>query len=467
MANFIYTTNRIDWDKIFTSQQLISGLQDKNGNVFEARLCDLGRLRSPSQVIVHLILKKMVMFDQRERIHGYTSLSVKYLNLFMSDRKRRQSLVVLESLGIIKVNEKFNYLGDIGKRFSKSYKITDEFMGEIVIHKGSTNTKFINRSKWNIEDKGTIREEEGRKKQIAVPLLNLPEFALFEYSNLQRIVTEPTEDQFYYHADLALEMLDRYSTRFRAPARIERDIRLLQNKHFRMSFSSVNNRISTNLTYMKKEFRQFFFDEVNRPFIELDFKSCHLYLLLKVISDAFGEDGNMNNLRSRKLFREELERFKALVLSGSFYNHFLRKNNLDPVDENYERVKRIIFSQWFNRTRSNSRVYRSVVAEFPLISEFLLNEMEGSGIKITNRLTRIESELINTRIMVRISKEIPSCKVFTLNDGFLAEPRYFGAIVDIMREESIQLLGFELRGSIKDRTQFENLDKCYKGRKVN
>jgi len=170
----------------------------------------------------------------------------------------------------------------------------------------------------------------------------------------------------------------------------------------------AESRIYTNLTNLKREFRDFLRYD-NEPFIELDIRNSQPLIATILIKEYW--------LKHYKRIPEDVWQYQQDCEQGVFYDYFMKENNVDDIDRG-EFKKRFFSEVFFSRvTQRMSRLKKQFIGKYPSAMSAIDFIKGGIGSETYNQfaiqLQRKEANLIFDKINLElIESGIPSFNIF-------------------------------------------------------
>lgn len=233
-----------------------------------------------------------------------------------------------------------------------------------------------------------------------------------------------------------------------------------------------DKRLHTNLTNMKSEIRKHLrYDK--KKLVNIDIKNSQIFFLLVVLDrirnkNILGLEKYSNiilPLFTKTLDIIEFERFKKLVISGTFYNELGRKliiekgkngvyekmkyDYINEIAHYYEfdspkaLMKPITFEILFSKNECNSTEKSWFKKEFPTIMEVIKTLKEKKHNELAILLQNIEAEVILDNVIKSISKFNKDIPLFTIHDSIMTSEEHSQIVFDIMKREINRITRFE------------------------
>jgi len=210
--------------------------------------------------------------------------------------------------------------------------------------------------------------------------------------------------------------------------------------------NNTNGRLDTNLTTLPSFLRPYIISP--EPLVSIDIKNSQPYFLYTILQ------GQAN------IEPEELKKYGDIVISGRLYDFLLDEyNKTAKYCKTRDQIKEMLFSVFYSKT-TNRRYKAFFGSYFPTIMKYIdqINEKDNS--KLSNKLTRIESNGVLDGIMPSLGKL--GIKPFTIHDSFVCRQSEAEVVEKEVREILIGLHGVapsltvELIDKVVEETSFEN-----------
>lgn len=171
--------------------------------------------------------------------------------------------------------------------------------------------------------------------------------------------------------------------------------------------NDTNNRIDTNLTSLKGEYKQFIFSK--EPLYQIDICNSQPFILSLLLTSSY-VGGNLD--------KKELERYTDWTSSGLFYELFERTyfNNTGKTLTR-KMIKDMMFCIFYSKNgsyRKEKTIFNSV---FPTIGEWIDKQKENKHNEFAIKLQKIESKICIDIICQELDSE--DIKYYTIHDAWL------------------------------------------------
>ena len=470
----LLTTSNIDLYSIFYEDQplQLKLLKKKGGKQkYESKITstvELVRFIPACQFIIDKILQSQRLY----KTDWYINISSKHLDKCLGANKRYIAMQILEGLGIIIINHKYNHYK--GKSFTKSYKIEDKYRGEISVidvkddnfsekqlmlnnqnnyanpqipntgeisifksdkyfikvHEGEIDISDIKNLAYTA-DKGEICSKNIQNKLIDNSDENTPNLSHpYQLKNLNSII---------FNTQSALGYLDKYPSAGKGHIKLQID-KLSPAENLFYSVGKKSHRVFTIVNNLKREFRSFLTDNEGQRLWELDFTSSILLHFVKLLQAKLSE----GRITSSLLFESEFNLFKLKVINQDFYSTTAGELNSLPKRKLYylrDKAKKLTM-YWLTGSYKNWNSIKHFHNTYPLITEFINSTNAGTKNNLIATLFRSESHLTNEKILKRLGEEEPNSRSYNLFDGFMIEQRFVELATKIAIEESRAYFGF-------------------------
>jgi len=447
----LYSTSKIDLDNLFNSDQEVNAYLyiKRNGKqqfaIKQVKLNSLRTYLGSCQLIVHKILEHQNL----KNTNWLVNLPCTTIDALIGSRKRITSTHLLVELGIIEVNHSYNHSAYFHfKQFSKSYRIEDSYTGDIVTVEGCITLRTPSNPRVNecgvldrsIHDEGCITlngYSQLGNTTSNTPIVIHPCYLQYQIRNLSSL---------RYDKVRAIEFLE--NNTFKSTELIRSQINEIETLN-KISIGKKTGKVFTIINRIKREFRQFVTDDSNNPLHEVDFATSHLNHLIKVIRDDI-KSGEYTPMFTVEYFSKEMIDFKQKVLAEDFYMYVLKSFNREfKTTINRDKAKSFVM-YWLNSGYQNWKGVKFLRTRFPQITHYIDTVNIRDRRVLGNKLQRSEAFMLNERIINRLAIEHPESTSFTIFDGILIEDKYLVALLEIIKSESTNYLGFEAKVKIKN-----------------
>lgn len=405
--------------------------------------------------LIDLIINKG--FDTKIQYKGYVNLRSELLDKVIPNNTRIFVTNALQVLGVIDVNDSYS----IGEH-SKSYRINSRYslteLSTIDIEVGSKGRNIgeldIIDSNSNIDIKGrNIGNNNTCKNPCSYPYVSSFLKRVTKVENgTKRLRDEKTseliqnnieysfqQNQIYYNLNFDIEELEGDNV-------LQGITPLLKkiaegNEELCINVNNSVNKVFTPFTNMSKTYRKYMVCKEGLTMLSIDFKTSHLFHLLKIIIDS-----NPSN----DLLLKEVNMVKDLASKGDIYqyvaNEFEKKFN-KPIDR--EEAKDLFITRFLYGMYPKQKLSIWIKSLFPLITEFVTSYQRKT---ISRLVQQSESRLLNNFIFKRIANELDDNQItcFGLFDSITVDQNHFDQVFDIMMEESTGYFGYQVPLTVED-----------------
>lgn len=377
--------------------------------------------------LIDLIIKK-----QHLSVSGYVNLKVKELCKHIPNETRILITSALESLGVIDWNKKYQV-----EEFSMSYRLKPPYAEAPVVMIGGSLKMAKREQKVAMRKTRDLLENE-----------NYPEYAF------QRNIIFNCYFKYSDAVEYANSML-----RPNTPKRDLKDGELSQAMYNSLMGKlsdldsgrpsiSLNNRVNrffSTVTNLNKDYRRFLVDEGGQSLISIDFRSSHTYHLVRWLREVVKSEKHSNDKKhlDKSLcisLLKELTELQQILETGGIYEHVRDLYNLiNHTQIDREKAKSIWIEHFLYGKYPERKVSKWVKSLFPSISRCL----ESFGRRqVSVELMKSESELLNRKIIRRISQEAPNATIFGIFDSLLVDQSHFCRVYEIILTEAYQSFQF-------------------------
>lgn len=183
-------------------------------------------------------------------------------------------------------------------------------------------------------------------------------------------------------------------------------VECVNDKHIFYHFDGYG-RMHTNFTILKSFIRKNCLMLDGEETHELDIKNSQPLFLNKIIRDS----------ETKWVDPEELELFKTLTVSGTYYQYVM--GHIDTSDK--KKVKEMTYKVLFGKNMHNSRADKVFKELFPTIHNFirLYKKDRGDYRVLAYELQKAESNLIFNKIVRHIKDHCEDMKIVTVHDSII------------------------------------------------
>jgi DNA-binding MarR family transcriptional regulator len=179
----------------------------------------------------------------------------------------------------------------------------------------------------------------------------------------------------------------------------------------------VLSRVHTNLTNLKREFRELLRYD-NKPFIELDIRNSQPLIASIIIREYW--------TRKSKTIPPDIIIYQQDCEAGIFYDYFMELNNVAP-DRRQEFKIQMFGEVFFSKvTKRNTKIKKQFIAKYPNVYTAICDIKGGMGSGTYNQfailLQQKEASIIFDRVNIGLLKDcIPAFNIF---DSILCLPEH-------------------------------------------
>ncbi len=201
----------------------------------------------------------------------------------------------------------------------------------------------------------------------------------------------------------------------------------IQQRRFSFVVGRKTGRVTHTASLMPKALRRFVLLD-GEPCAEVDLKSAQPLLLLSAYPSACLEK----------------EFYAKAVTTGRLYELINERagKSYGTSDEDRDRLKRAFLSQVLSGKRHYTGKLKAAFADlFPELARIVERAKQPDHAAITNRLMRLESELVVHRVVSRLRSDYPGLKTITIHDAILCAAKDAETIASVLKDETQRLLG--------------------------
>lgn len=197
----------------------------------------------------------------------------------------------------------------------------------------------------------------------------------------------------------------------------------INDKHIFYHFDDYG-RMHTNYTILKSFIRKNCLLIDGEETCEIDIPNSQPLFLTKII-----------DMNSSFVDENELQLFKELTTSGTYYQYVM--NQLG--EDNKKRVKEMTYKVLFGRNIASSKVDKNFKKLFPTIHQFIKNYKKQNGDYriLAYDLQKAESDLVFNTVIKKVMQFYPEIKLITIHDSIVIPRKY--------KEEVNQIFQIELK----------------------
>lgn len=385
--------------------------------------------------LIDLIIRKGI--DNRHAVNGYINLRTELLDKVIPHITRLMITNLLETLNVIKVNSSYEIA-----EHSKSYKINDRY--------SAANLTTI---EFNFNQKGYyIRESllsTNEDVEVVPYAVSFSKRLKTVERGVRKVLDEKTVDLIKNHVEYNFQQnqvfhnirLD-YDSIIADGVKEELSTLVEKistgNDKLTININNKVNRVFSPVTSLKKEYRKYLISKRHCTLLAIDFKTSHIFHLLKKIIDLNPSNELLQEAyKMKELAMNDIYQFVADEHLKSFHTVIGREKAKDLF------IKGFLYGMYPNR-----KISIWVKNLFPEISAFIASNARSV---ISCDLQKSESVLLNNRIFKRIALEADdSITAFGLFDSIIVDPDHFDQVHNIMVEESFKYFGYDVPFTTED-----------------
>ncbi len=184
----------------------------------------------------------------------------------------------------------------------------------------------------------------------------------------------------------------------------------INDKHIFYHFDDYG-RMHTNYTILKSFIRKNCLLIDGEETCELDIPNSQPLFLTKII-----------DMNSNLVDKEELQLFKELTISGTYYQYVMKQ--LGETDK--KKIKEMTYKVLFGRNIASSKVDKNFKNLFPTIHQFIKNYKKEHGDYriLAYDLQKAESDLIFNTVIKKVIQFYPEIKLITIHDSIVIPKKY-------------------------------------------
>ena len=208
----------------------------------------------------------------------------------------------------------------------------------------------------------------------------------------------------------------------------ETALEFIHAKEFRLTVCEYG-RVHTNLTCLKREFRQFLSVRGQR-LVNLDIRNSQPLIFALLLKQRF----EFNPAQSVEPAPADVIQYVKLVQTGMFYDHLMEESGI-PTESRSE-FKRGFFGRvFFCHNNQASREAEMFGDLFPNVFAAIRKAKEDDYTALAKSLQRAESGLMIGGVATRCMTDMPHVFIGTIHDSILTTPDYADAVKAVMEEE--------------------------------
>lgn len=333
------------------------------------------------------------VYSKQNTNYKFTNLNNKYLRKMLGSRYVHRIKKTLSELGILIINHSYKV-----NEFSKSYRINPNYVSPII----------------SIDLNSKLERKKLYRKKLKIPTKFKK---LYEFLNhLEIDYDKAIQHLKNIQPNINLQQYNNYLI----------SIEKIHNKDYFFKNDRNTGRLFTNLTNLKKDFRQFL-KLKKENLIEIDVKNSQP-LLLNVLCDK---------LSPHKIIdRNEYNKYKLLSQSGKLYDYFipLFKKEYDLTLTRQE-IKTSFFGKiFFCKLTMNDRYKESKIFKkyFPQIFDIILEYKKYDYCNLAIQLQKMEASIIIEQIALVLSQQ--NIPILTIHDSILTTPKHINLVYKKIKE---------------------------------
>jgi hypothetical protein len=188
-------------------------------------------------------------------------------------------------------------------------------------------------------------------------------------------------------------------------------------------------RVHTNLTCLKREFRQFLSVRGQR-LVNLDIRNSQPLIFASLLKRRF----EFNPAQTVEPAPADVIQYVELVQAGRFYDHLMEESGI-PAEARSD-FKRGFFGRVFfchnNQASKEAEMFEDL---FPNVYEAIREAKKEDYTALAKSLQRAESDLMIDGVATRCMTDMPHVFIGTIHDSILTTPDYADAVKSLMEEE--------------------------------
>lgn len=410
-------------------------------------------------------------------------MAVKLLNtiIFGTNNKKNDEENVFFESGWVSLSSKVMQNHTIGKNYAQYLKlfIDHDLIEKRNYLKGSHCNQYRIKEKWlkNYEITSyTIMDNEVIKKTNPRVMLSIKK----KYSHLWSFYTSKL---LTFNFDTALNELENQDFPLRKKLKHYNTIYKVANgEKWFVKNNKTDKRIHTCLTNLSKIYRKHFKYDGKR-LVNVDIKNSQIYFLLALIEGNNKIKDLYNSKKSsiiilehfsESICQKEFQRFKKLVLSGTFYielgkklinekpviSGWYEKITYDPISKkcNYKYytyteakklMKSITFEVLFSKNTHHTTEKSWFKRQFPTIYLIIEKIKEEKHNTLALLLQNLESTAILDNTINKIKEFNDDIPLFTIHDSIMTTPEHVNDVKKIFENTLIEFTGLKPSISIE------------------
>jgi hypothetical protein len=204
--------------------------------------------------------------------------------------------------------------------------------------------------------------------------------------------------------------------------------------------NDTNNRIDTNLTSLKSEYKQFIVSQ--EPLYQIDIINSQPFILSLLLNSSYV---------AGFLDKKELEKYTDWTGSGLFYELFEKtyKENTGKI-LNRKQIKDMMFCIFYSKNISYKKEKEIFTSIFPSISKWISEQKEDNHNQFAITLQKIESKICIEIICKELDKQ--NIKYYTIHDAWLVNKE------DIQKTQKIIMSNFYKYFNRRPEMKIEKID---------
>jgi hypothetical protein len=503
--------SKIDLEKSFNSDQSVTlslRKKVKGKQVYDETPTRLDSIKKYIPYCYY-ILNKIIQYQLLHKTSWYVGLSSIHLNKEINSDNRYSAISILIAMGVIDENEHYNCIGEYGKLYPKSYKISSEYISDImefemevklckhksnmpisIVENGVIDHSPVKTTK-SIEFDSFEHHSKANSNHLDIDrcdtLESYQSLGIIVNTNNKRVGAIPLYHTDYqirnlkeinYDSGAAFALLEYQKTNNQIDQkkrknqvsdyhRIKYQIEKLMTKSAYFSIGKTG-RFTTTVNQIDSEYRSFIKDKHGNDLMEIDFKSSHLNHLIRVIDEDISM-GAVSGAINQELLKSEVNELKWMIENQDVYNQVCIKyvNRFNKQIQR-DKAKELVLENWINGAYEKRKTSKWVASIYPTITEYIhtINPEESVKGKVkrnrkplSNRLLTSEALLVNELIVGRLAKEFPNSTAYTVFDSILIDEDHVDHLYRIMMEESDKYFGFSCKIEMKENDVESKLKK--------
>lgn len=199
----------------------------------------------------------------------------------------------------------------------------------------------------------------------------------------------------------------------------------IMNSDFFTYRDSTGNRIHTNITNLKKEFRSALYLENKQKLVEIDIRNSQPLIFNYFLLKEYKKD----------LPTDVLE-YIQLTSTGKLYDKIAEEKGLNPDERNW--LKKKLFEEVFYCTTYLNKIYPNSIwfeKRFPNVFKLILKLKKNNYKDLPILMQKLESKVVIDGVAVKFFKEQPEGFIVSIHDSFITTESNASLIQDLILEE--------------------------------